>query len=915
MRPSKTIYALLPLACAALALAQPPTPRLPAAPAGSASEAQFERTIRPILVAKCIECHGPRNAQSNLRLDTADGAAKAVVAGDPVASPLIRAIRYEGPHKMPPSGPLPADQVRAITAWVAQGAHWPKSAAVPSNQPHWAFQRVLKPKVPTIPGSKSPIDAFVRQRLAKVGLVAAPSADRRTLIRRASFDLTGLPPAPDDVDRFLADRSPDAWEKVVDRLLGSPAFGERWGRHWLDVARYADSNGLDENLAHGNAWRYRDWVVRAHNQDVPYDRFVQFQVAGELVPTRNDDERADAITATGFLTLGPKVLAEQDKPKLVMDIVDEQIDVLSKSVLGVTIACARCHDHKFDPISTKDYYALAGIFKSTKSMANLDFVSRWNERPLEGAGFGGAREKYDRETLAPLRAAVDAARKAVSDSAAAGGLFVEATAYVSGNLGKDNYGKGSVNSNGTPSKAVWEIDVPVAGHYRLKARYAAEESRPTRLRVNGATVSENAASEPTGGWQLDHQRWTDVGAVVLSPGKVRIELHRDGAIPHFSRFLLLADGATSPIAADEALQKAETALRKAEAERPKAPTVMAVEEGKPEDVRVHVRGDTQTLGDVAPRGFPSALCNGKFQPLPTKEGSGRLDLARWLTRPDNPLTARVAVNRIWMHLIGQPLVNTVDNWGIRGEKPSHPELLDWLASTFANDDQWSRKKLIRRILLSETYRQTAIRRDPDAERKDPENRLMWRANRRRLEAEPLRDSLHFVAGTLDPTIGGTLLSTPNGDYVTNDQSGNAAQYEAPRRAIYLPVIRNAVYDWFQAFDFGDPSMVNARRSSTTVAPQALYLINSPMVREQARAFARRVLRERPDSDDPARVEYAYRLALQRSPFPAEADRALRFLARVRGTDSRGVAAAVLRDETWAALCQVLLASNEFVYVD
>jgi len=323
---------------------------------------------------------------------------------------------------------------------------------------------------------------------------------------------------------------------VVDRLLASPTFGERWGRHWLDVARYADSNGLDENLAHGNAWRYRDWVVKAHNSDLPYDRFIQYQVAGELVPTRTDEEKLDAITATGFLTLGPKVLAEQDKPKLVMDIVDEQIDVLSKSVLGVTIACARCHDHKFDPISAKDYYALAGIFKSTKSMANLDFVSRWNERPLEGPTLAADRERYDREKLAPLRSAVEAAKAAVTAGNASGGLFLEATSFTNGNLGKDNYGKGSVNSNGTPSRAVWETTVPAGGTYRIKVRYAAEESRPASLSVNGKLLTDRAGAEPTGGWQLEHQRWSDAGSVELPAGKIRIELHRDGAIPHFSRF-------------------------------------------------------------------------------------------------------------------------------------------------------------------------------------------------------------------------------------------------------------------------------------------------------------------------------------------------------------------------------------------
>ncbi|MFM7320595.1 MAG: DUF1553 domain-containing protein, partial [Armatimonadota bacterium] len=727
-----------------------------------------------------------------------------------------------------------------------------------------------------------------------------------------TFDITGVPPTLEEVRTFLADRSPDAWEKVVDRLLSSPAYGERWGRHWLDVARYADSNGLDENLAHGNAWRYRDWVVAALNRDLPYDRFVQRQVAGELAPMLPGEDPAEAIVATGFLALGPKVLAEQDKPKLVMDIVDEQIDVLSKAVLGVTIACARCHDHKFDPISTKDYYALAGIFKSTKTMANLDFVSRWNERAVAGPELAAKQARYDAEVLAPLRATV-ASAKAKRDDPSSGGLFVEATDTVEGNVGKDMYGKGVVNSNGTPTVAAWDVNVPKAGVYQLKVRYAAEESRPLRVSVAGKVVSESACGAITGSWQIEGQRWFDIGRVELAAGRSRLAIRREGAIPHISRFLLVAEGAANPIAAEEALRVAEEALRKAESDRPQAAMAMAVEEGKAEDVRVHVRGDTQILGDTAPRGFPAALCGGAFEPLKDPVASGRRELALWLTRKENPLTARVAVNRIWMHLFGAPLVPTVDNWGIRGERPSHPELLDWLARRFSGEDGWSQKRMIRRILLSDAYRRVSSRTDAVAARKDPENRLLWKANKRRLGAEPLRDSLHFVAGTLDPAVGGNLLPTRNGDYVTNDQSGNAAQYDLPRRSLYLPVIRNAVYDWFQAFDFGDPSMVNARRATTTVAPQALYLVNSPMVRELARSFARRVLRAAPTTDEG--IAEAYRLAFQREPFPVERARAKRFLDRVEPIVGDARSEAVRRDETWAAFCQALLASNEFIFVD
>ena len=912
MQVSRLTIAGLFAACAAAGMAAPPTPVLPASIPGSPEEATFETKIRPILAGRCVECHGERNAQGGLRLDTAAGAARAVVPGDPVASPLVRAIRHDSVLKMPPAGRIPDTEVRALTAWVAGGAYWPKAVAAAAKGKHWAFVSPAEPKIPLAKQAGSVVDAFLLARLGKEGIGVAPLADRRTLIRRATFDLTGLPPTPEAVRAFLDDRSPGAWEKVVDRLLASPAYGERWGRHWLDVARYADSNGLDENLAHGNAWRYRDWVVAAMNRDLPYDRFVQQQVAGELAPMQPGEDPAEAVVATGFLTLGAKVLAEQDKPKLVMDIVDEQIDVLSKAVLGVTIACARCHDHKFDPFSTKDYYALAGIFKSTKTMANLDFVSRWNERAVSGLELAARQARHDSEVLAPLRAKV-AEAKARRDDPALGGLFVEATANVEGNVGKDQYGKGVINSNGTPTVAAWDIDVPKPGTYRLKVRYAAEESRPLQITVAGKVVSEAACGNTTGSWQIEGQRWFDVGSVDLAAGRVRIAIRRDGAIPHLSRFLLLADGASSPIAAEEAVRVAEEALRKAEAERPQAPVAMAVEEGKPEDVKVHIRGDTQTLGDVAPRGFPGALCGGVFQPIANQAASGRAELALWMTRPNHPLTARVAVNRIWMHLFGAPLVATVDNWGVRGERPSHPELLDWLALRFSGEDRWSQKRMVRRLMLSEAYRRASSFQNAVAERKDPENRLLWKANKRRLGAEPLRDALHFVAGTHDPTIGGNLLPTKNGDYVTNDQSGNAAQYDLPRRAIYLPVIRNAVYDWFQAFDFGDPSMVNARRATTTVAPQALYLVNSPMVRDLARSFARRVLRTAPGTD--AGIVEAYRIALQRDPFPVEQGRARRFLERVEPLVGDTRTEALRRDEAWAAFCQALMASNEFIFVD
>uniref|UniRef100_UPI00286D1674 DUF1553 domain-containing protein n=1 Tax=Armatimonas sp. TaxID=1872638 RepID=UPI00286D1674 len=384
-------------------------------------------------------------------------------------------------------------------------------------------------------------------------------------------------------------------------------------------------------------------------------------------------------------------------------------------------------------------------------------------------------------------------------------------------------------------------------------------------------------------------------------------IERNGAIPHFSRVALIpanANAAGPDLAqAEKALKTAQDSLKALETKKPTPPSVMCVTEAtKVEDVKVHIRGDTQNLGDVVERGFPGVLCGGKRTPLEDLKSSGRKELALWMTRPDHPLTARVAVNRAWQHLFGEGLVGTADNWGIRGDKPSNPALLDYLATSFVTDDSWSLKKLIRRIVLTETYQRTSAYSDPVGQKKDIENKLLWRQNRRRLDAEPLRDSLLYVAGTLDTSMGGSLLGSKNYDYVTNDQSANKAQYDAPRRAIYLPVIRNAVYDFFGTFDFGDPSMVNAKRTATTVSPQALYLLNSPLVMVQARAFEKSLT-----GDDEAKIRGAYQRAFQRLPLPGEIATAKRFLARASQV--------VPVERAWAAWCQTLLAANEFLYVE
>ena len=1028
-----------PLALAFVCTAQTPPATLPVAT--SAQAEYFEKNVRPLLATQCISCHGPELQLGGVRLDSPEEVRKTLTPGAPENSRLIRVLHYNGKIKMPPDGKRPDGEILTLTQWVKAGAPWPAAApkvgantgnakSGPTQSNHWAFQpvrRVAPPSVKNKAWGMSPVDRFVLARLEAQNLAPAPPASKRALLRRAYFDVLGLPPTPEQIEAFVQDRAPGAWGRAVDRLLASPQYGERWARHWLDVARYADSNGLDENKAFAYAWRYRDWVVSALNRDLPYDEFLRDQIAGDLLDSGDDEVlRNERVTATGFLTLGAKVLAEQDKPKLVMDIVDEQIDVTTKATMGLTVACARCHDHKFDPISTKDYYALAGIFKSTKTMRNLAFVSEWNERELHTKALDAAIIAH-KESLKPLESALmqaqttaneelrasirrdapkyllagaELARQpgflvSLAESTAAPGdnrQTIEAVSFVRGNAIRDtqNYGKGLgvIITDAPPVSAEWDVTVPATGRYQIEVRYAAEESRPVQLLLNGKLVNKAVAGGMTGTWMPDTQQWEVVGVYDLNAGKNVLRIERnDGPFPHISRLFLtsartdIAPTGSKPLTAADvakkydlipeivtrwagrtwatltdadkarlltdssllalpkkaeafyteagksAVKKAQDALDAARKSGPQVPVVMAVaDEMKGEDVRVHLRGNTQTLGDVAPRGFPVVLariCAPDDTAPITSQNSGRLALARWLTRPNHPLTARVQVNRVWQHLFGEGLVRTPDNWGVKGEKPTHPELLDYLAATFTDSrakggDNWSQKRLIRRLMLTNAYQMATV--SPLANRAaqtDPENRLLWRQNRRRLEAEPLRDAVLSVAGTLDTHLGGSLLTTADNDYVTNDQSKDQALYDAPRRALYLPVVRNSVYDLFQAFDFGDGTTVNAHRASTTVAPQALFLLNSPLVREAAGAFARSLLTgPNANTPDNLRIRRAYYRAFARPANDGEVSQALTYVSRYQNalasTEPDG---SKRRERAWQSLCQALLASNEFIYLE
>jgi hypothetical protein len=773
----------------------------------------FETSIRPLFAEHCLKCHGPTRQKAGLRLDTAARILKgglsgpAVAPGDPKKSLLIKAVSHgDIDLKMPPGGKLSDRQIADLTRWIQMGAPFSENAATTKGEEgrdRWAFRAPVEPAVPAVKNvawPRSAVDRFVLARLEAKGIRPAPPADRRTLIRRATFDLIGLPPTPAEVEAFLDDGSADAFAKVVDRLLASQHYGERWGRHWLDVARYADSNGLDENVAFGNAWRYRDYVVAALNQDKPYDQFLLEQLAGDLLPDSETARRDQRLIATGFLALGPKVLAEGDEKKMELDIIDEQIDTFGRALLGLTLGCARCHDHKFDPITTRDYHGLAGIFTSTRTMESFKRVARWHEHVLASAD--------------------EQARKAAHDKQVA--QHKEAIKQLTSNANDQ--------------------------------------------------VKQEAKPVPTLPKDLEP----------LYPAEVRTELKR--------------------------LREELAGLEKS---APQLPAAMGVAEGKVTDVPVFLRGDHLKPGKTVPRQVPVVLA-GASAPTFDAQHSGRFELARWLVRPDHPLTARVMVNRIWRWHFGQGIVPTPDNFGLLGEAPVNPPLLDWLALRFI-ESKWSIKAMHRMIMLSSTYQMSAAA-DAKAALVDPENRLNWRANVRRLEAEAIRDNLLAVSGLLDRSMGGSLLHVKNRDYFFDHTSKDTTRYDSRRRSLYLPVVRNNVYDVFQLFDFPDPAVANGDRATTTVATQALFFMNSEWVAQLCEEWAAALVKD-DQLDDAGRVDRIYRKAYARPATAKEVADALTLVRSVEAALARGQAHTERhRMQAWASLCQTVVAANEFIYV-
>ena len=710
----------------------------------------FEKKIRPILIKHCYECHGEDEQESDLRLDSyaemlrGGATAPAIVPGEPNESLLLHTIGYEDDElQMPPDGKLSDAVIADFRKWIEMDAPHPdanKASILPrkgaldleKERQFWSFQPLVDTAIPPVMAKNWPqqsIDYFILSKLEQQQLSPAAPADRRTLIRRVTFDLTGLPPTPAEIDYFLYDKSPDAYQHLIDRLLESEAYGERWGRFWLDVVRYADSNGLDENIAHGNAWRYRNYVIAAFNQDRPFNEFLTEQIAGDLMPeTKSTATNNRRVIATGFLVLGPKVLAEVDKVKMEMDIIDEQVSTVGQAFMGMTFGCARCHDHKFDPISTEDYYALAGVFKSTTTMESFKTIAKWNETEIASEQ---DRANYKKETTlintktAELKTFTDAANKEL---------------------------------------------LAALGIEKLPAKPETQYPANTKKQ---------------------HQ-------------------------------LLL----------DE--------VKKLTDDHAELPSAMAVTEHEPEDLMVHLRGSHASLGKTVERGFPEVFISANNHQIVGKS-SGRLELAQWLTDPQHPLTARVFVNRIWRWHFGQALQPTTDNFGNLGGQPINQPLLDHLAKTFI-DNGWSIKDLHRTIMSSSTYRMSSNFNEA-ASKIDATNQYQWRFPVKRLEAEAIRDSILAVSGLLDRTMGGSMLPVKNREFLFNHTSKDLTKYDSFVRSVYLPVVRNNLYDFFQLFDYNDASVSNGNRQTTTVAPQALYILNSPLVDEASCQIVEQLLEE------------------------------------------------------------------------
>lgn len=943
----------------------------------AADMAYFEQRIRPLLIENCIECHGPDKQKGGLRLDSRAGwqnggdSGPALVPGKLEESRLWHAVSYtDRDLKMPPKRKLKDSEIADLKLWIESGAPDPRDAVATSGDKHkqpradanfWSFQPPLAHPLPEVQNKAwllNDIDRFVLAKLEQNKVGPAPDAEARILARRLAFDLTGLPPT----EAQVAAMAKGGYESLVDEMLSTDAFAERFASHWLDITRFAESSGGGRSLPFKDAWRFRDYVLQSLRANTPIDRMITEQLAGDLMPHENAAQRRRQVTATGFLALGPTNYEEQDKGMLRMDIVDEQLDTLGRAFLGLTIGCARCHDHKFDPISARDYYAMAGILRSTKTLKNYtDNVAHWIDSPLPLDGEAEVEMRKHEEKVKALEDQIAAIKDDLRDSGSADlrkrkrialtdlpgivvddstaqkvGVWKASTSYGpfigEGYLSDFDAGKGEKTVTFTPK-------VPKTGLYEVRLAFNAGPDRATRVPVTILHAD---------GEELLHATMTTgslKGMQFTSLGSYRFEAEGQG-------FVLISNAGTEGFVTVDAVQflpaddpgkKAETAtgsptiielrekvngLRKQQQELkgaqeklsslqkelkalqtalPERPAAMSVaDDAAPEDAKIHIRGSTRNLGTVVPRGFIQAAMR-PGAPVVPATASGRLELAQWITARSNPLTARVMVNRVWHWIFGAGIVRTTDNFGSTGEAPSHPELLDHLAVKFM-EDGWNLKRLVKEMVMSRTYRMTS---DTAPTAEDPDNRLLARMNRKRLDAECLRDAMLVAAGTLDRTFAGPGVSEAkavdaNDQKIQNLEYGY--QFLDTRRSVYTAAFRNVRHPLFEVFDFADINQPIAQRTTSTVATQALFLMNSPKVIEQARAAADLVLKS--FDDTAARIRTAFQASLQRSPSDDEQAQVREF---IDSSGSGNASAEELRD-VWARFIQTLWATPEFRFL-
>jgi hypothetical protein len=897
-------------ACLALAWS------LPGFGAQPAALEHFEKSVRPVLVEQCVRCHGPKTRRGGLRLDSRQATLQggdsgpALTPGRPDKSLLLKAVRHDGELKMPPKKKLDSAAIDALAAWVRMGAPWPDGASSPTvsevgkaRTEHWAFRPVRRTAPPAVKDpmrTLTPIDRFVLAKLEAKGLSFSEPAEKRTLIRRVTLDLTGLPPTPEEVDAFLADHRPDAYEHLVERLLASPRYGERWGRHWLDVARYADTRGyvFTAERRFPYSFTYRDYTIRSFNEDLPYDAFILQQLAADQLPLGED---RSPLAAMGFLTLGRRFLNN------VHDIIDDRIDVVARGLMGLTVSCARCHDHKFDPIPTRDYYSLYGVFASSVEPAELPLLAP----PDRTAGFTAFEKELEKR-----QAAVDAflrKRHAVllpvfRANAAKYLLAAAERGRMRGGRAEGDLRPallrrwrgylGEARKKHHPVLAPWLAFAALpkeefnakAGDLAARIGANREPGKP----INALVAKAFAGPAPSSLAEVAaryEQLFKEAEALPRTSEKeaIRVVLHGPGSptnipVAQIARYLDRADR--------NKLEPLSNRVARWKATAPNAPPRAMVlnDAPSPTNPRVLVRGNPNNLGAAVPRQFLEVLAGEGRKPF--TKGSGRLEMAKAIASRDNPLTARVLVNRLWQHHFGQGLVRTPGDFGLRGSPPSHPELLDWLAWEFVRSG-WSVKQLHRLILLSAAYRQASDE-DTRASAVDGENVLLWRMNRRRLEFEPLRDSLLAVGGNLLEVMGGRPVDVTKAPF-------------SPRRSVYGFIDRQNLPGLFRTFDLASPDTATPQRHATTVPQQALFLMNGPFVLEQARAFAARadVVGQKTDE---GRIDRMHRFAYGRPAEEEEIRLGLAFVRAAAPAKSGGLA-------PWEQYAQVLLLANELAFVD